>query len=108
MGRCLGQLAPVARSEHPGSNTTDVDAGFGTKHAVDDLLARHLEREDHDTVSGLLPAFVWIARAFELLRTGNVDGHVEHEARLAHAWPCRNNRELTVVQAASQAVVSIE
>ena len=73
------QLREVALAEEPGAQPVRVDAGLGRQHAQEQLLLRHFEAEEADRHVGL--------RA-DVLRD------VEHEARLAHRRPRRDDDEV--------------
>jgi hypothetical protein len=100
--RRLRQLAPVAGREARPRTLADVDPRLGADHAVGELLARHLEREDDDAVPRVLPALVRVARELSAARLRDVGGDVEDEARLAHAGARGDDREVPVVEAGGE------
>lgn len=104
----LSELAPVGWRKHAGAHPANVHASLGAQHAIHDLLPRHFEREHDNAESRLLPSFVWVACALELLRTRHIDRDIEDEARLAHARTRCHDREFAVVQPARESVVTVE
>ena len=62
--RCDAACVSLLQSlgvEHARAHLAHVDPRLRAEHAVGDLLARHLEREDDDAVARLLPALVRVA-----------------------------------------------
>ena len=74
----------VLLAEEPAAEPVRVDARLGREHAHEQLLLRHLEAEDADGLAGLDAA---------------VQRDVQHEARLAHRRPRRDDDEVRLLEA---------
>ena len=80
----LDQPRVVLLAEEPAAEPVRIDARLGRQHAHEQLLLRHLEAEDADGLAGLDAA---------------VQRHVQHEARLAHRRPRRDDDQVRLLEA---------
>ena len=85
----LRQPAPVALAEVAAAHPLRVDPRLGGEHAQEQLLLRHLEAEDADGLGRLRP---------DVLRD------VQHQARLPHRRPGRDDDQVRGLEAGRQLV----
>ena len=76
---CITVLSVPALAQEPAAQAMRIDARLGGQHAHEQLFLRHFEAEHADRFIG--------PRA-HVLRD------VQHEARLAHRRPCRDDDEV--------------
>ena len=83
------QPAVVLLAQEPTAEPVRIDAGLGRQHAHEQLLFRHLEAEEADRHVG---------------RRADVERDVEHEARLPHRRPRRDEHEVGRLEAGGHLV----
>src|SRR5690606_1094684 len=81
----LGEPYVVVVGEPAAQQPAEVDERLAAQHALDELLLRHLEREDSDG---------------RLLRDRRMQAHIHAERRLAHRGTRRDDHQVTLLKAA--------